>query len=206
VTGVLEQEHFVETVNLLRKIVPRVRRIAIVVDGDSTWNGVLKRMRDKAASELNEVAFVGWDVIQTFEEYQERIRHYQDSVDALGLLGIHTFKDSQGANVPWQRVLRWTAENSDLPDFTFWKDRIAYGTLCAVYVSGYEQGHAAGRIARGILADGLSASSFPMQPSRKGEPAVSLARARKLGLRITSEILLTARVVGSFDWQTRGDE
>jgi hypothetical protein len=35
---------------------------------------------------------------------------------------------------------------------------------------------------------------------------VSLARAKKLGISITSEILLTAEIVRSFDWQTRGEE
>jgi len=38
-------------------------------------------------------------------------------------------------------------ETVQLPDFSFWKDRIPFGTLCAVYVSGYDQGRAAGRIA-----------------------------------------------------------
>ncbi|MHC1742426.1 MAG: ABC transporter substrate-binding protein [Syntrophobacteraceae bacterium] len=206
ITGVQEHEHFVETVNLLCTIVPKIRKIAIIVDEDPTWNGVIERMKAKVAIDLNHLDFVSWDVVRTFDDYKERVLRYQGSVDALGLLGIHTFKDAQGTNVPWQQVVRWTAENSNLPDFTFWKDRISYGTLCAVYVSGYEQGHAAGRMARSILVEGKEPSSIPMQPSRKGEPIVSLARARKLGIQVSSETLLTARVVRSFAWQDSGEK
>ncbi|MCF8081038.1 MAG: hypothetical protein K9K88_17305, partial [Desulfobacterales bacterium] len=117
-----------------------------------------------------------------------------------GLLGIHTLKDESGQNVPWQTVLEWTAENSSLPDFSFWKDRSRYGTLCVVYVSGYQQGLAAGKIARGILAEGRSPVSYPMEPTRKGEPVLSLARAEKLGIPIDTTILLTAKVVKDFEW------
>jgi ABC-type uncharacterized transport system substrate-binding protein len=93
------------------------------------------------------------------------------------------------------------AENSDLPDFSFWADRISYGTLCAMTVSGYEQGVAAGEIAKGILVDGKSPSSFPFEPTAKGEPCISLARANKLNLSVKSDLLLTAEIVESFAWE-----
>jgi ABC-type uncharacterized transport system substrate-binding protein len=204
ITGVLERAHFVQTIKLLREIVPGVKRIAIIVDEDPTWSGVIERMKEKASTMLPDLELVGWDLIHSFDEYKSKILQYQNSVDALGLLGIHTFKDERGKNVPWQEVLRWTTENSRLPDFSFWKDRITCGTLCAVYVSGYEQGRAAWKIARGILEEGRSPSSFPMLPTLKGEPIVSLARARKLGIRLTSQILLTAKIVKEFAWSPHG--
>jgi ABC-type uncharacterized transport system substrate-binding protein len=98
-------------------------------------------------------------------------------------------------------VLKWTAENSPLPDFSFWKDRIAYGTLCTVTVSGDEQGLAAGKMAHSILVDGKSPASFAMGPTVKGEPVISLARARALGLHLHTRVLLTAQVVQKFAWE-----
>ncbi len=200
ITGVLEQEHFVETVNFLRKIVPGIRKMAIIVDDDPTWTGVMEKMASRMSVDLPDIRIVHWDVIRTFNEYQEKIRQYQTEVDAVGLLGIHTFKDDKGENVPWQSVLKWTTENSMLPDFSFWKDRILYGTLCAVYVSGYQQGLAAGKIARGILAEGKSPSDYPMVPTIKGQPILSLARAKKLGLKVDTTTLLTVKVVEQFEW------
>jgi len=200
VTGVLEQEHFVETVAFLKEIKPTISRIGVIIDEDPTWKGVIGRMKEKASAQLPHVQFISYDVIQTFEDYKTRIKAYQARADALGLLGIHTFEDNRGSNVPWQTVLKWTAENSRLPDFSFWADRILYGTLCAVVVSGYEQGLAAGRIARGILVEGKSPSSYPMKPTIKGRPMVSLARARKLGIRVRSTLLLSSKVVTEFEW------
>ena len=139
-----------------------------------------------------------WDVIHRFDEYKQKIKSYQGNVDAIGLLGIFTFKDDDGQNVPYTEVLKWTANNSQLPDFSFWKDRISYGTLCTVTVSGYEQGLAAGKIAHGILVDGRSPASFDMVPTVKGEAVISLARANRLGISFKSSILLSAEIVESF--------
>ena len=200
ITGVLEQEHFIETVQLLKEIVPDVKRIAVIIDDDPTWDGVIERMKAKL-DQLPSIEFFRWDVIKTFAEYQQTIHDLQTQADAIALLGIFTYKDASGKNVPYTDVLRWTAEHSQLPDFSFWKDRISYGTLCTVTVSGYEQGLAAGKIARGILVDGKEASNYPMKPSVKGEPVISLARARKLGIPIKTGILLTAEIVEQFIWE-----
>ena len=199
VTGVLEQEHFVGTVLLLREIVPNVKKIAIIVDEGPTWDGVIERMKAKL-NELPDVKFVSWNVIKTFKGFKQKMKELQREADAVGLLGIFTYKDEAGNNVPYTEVLRWTVENSNLPDFSFWKDRISYGTLCTVTVSGYEQGLAAGRMARGILVEGKSPSSYKINPTVKGEPVISLARANKLGIRIKTGILLSAGVVQKFAW------
>lgn len=195
ITGVLEREHIVETISLLKEIVPSVTKIAVVVDDDPTWDSVLGRLHQLARTRLKDCQFVSWDRPRTFAEYKAKILSYQKSADAIGLLGVHTFKGADGRNVPWQEVLTWTARNSTLPDFSFWKDRIGFGTLCAVYVSGYEQGLAAGRIARRILYEGKKPSDIPIKPTIKGKPIISLARARRLHLKLKSGLLLTAEIV-----------
>lgn len=199
ITGVLEEEHFVESVKLLRAIVPGVKRIAAVFDNASMWDPVKARMKERM-QRLPGVEMVAWDTIETFAEYKRKIAEYQGKADAIALIGVFNFKDEGGKNVPYQDVLKWTAENSKLPDFGFWVDRVYFGTLCAVTVSEREQGLAAGRIARAILVDGKSPSGFPMKPTVKGAPVISLARADKLGIKVKSGLLLSAEVVKKFDW------
>ncbi|HEX9874489.1 MAG TPA: ABC transporter substrate binding protein [Deferrimonas sp.] len=202
ITGVVEHEHFVESVRLLKEIAPQVSRIAVVFDDASMWGPVRQRMQEKK-SRLPGLEFVSWDVIHTFAEYRRKVAEYPKTADAIALIGIFNFKDEQGKNVPYQDVLRWTAENSALPDFGFWVDRVHYGTLCAVNVSEYEQGLAAGRIARAILAEGKSPAAFPMKPTVKGNPVISLSRANKLGIRVKSGILLAAEVIQGFEWEKK---
>lgn len=199
ITGVLEIEHFVASVKLLKKIVPRVRKIAVVIDDGPMWIPVVSRMKAQRG-QVPEVQIVSWDTIGTFAAYQQKMKEYQSTVDAVALLGIFTFKDQNGQNVPYQEVLKWTATHSRLPDFSFWKDRVTFGTLCAVSVSGYEQGKVAGKIAKGVLIEGKSPGKFPMKPTTKGEPFVSLARARSLGIKVNAQVLLTSKVIETFEW------
>ena len=115
-------------------------------------------------------------------------------------MGIFNLKDTEGKNVPYQEVQRWTADNIKVPDFAYWIDRVYFGTLGAMTVSEREQGRAAGRIARAILVDGKAPSSIAMVPTTKGMPVLSLARARKLGLKLDSSVLLSSEVIQRFDW------
>jgi len=199
VTGVMEEEHFVQSVELVRKLVPGARRLALVFDDAKMWDPVRERIA-KAMPKLPGVKLVANDTILTFAEYKRKIREYQGSADMIGTIGIFNLKDEDGRNVPYQEVQKWTVENSRLPDFAFWIDRVYFGTLCAVTVSEREQGRAAGRIARGILTEGRSPASYPMVPTTKGAPAISLARAKALGIRVNSELLLTTEVIQRFDW------
>lgn len=198
VSGVIEHEHFAESVRLLKRIVPSLRRLVVVLDDAPMWEPVAARM--KAAQLPEGVSIVGWETIKTFAEYQARIAAYPRIADGIALIGIFNFKDAKGGNVPYQEVLRWTAEHSTLPDLGFWVDRVHYGTLAAVTVSEREQGLAAGRLARAILRDGKVPASLPMLPTSKGLPVISLARAKKLGIAVRSEQLLSAEVVTRFEW------
>ena len=199
ITGVLEQEHAAQTLRLLKSLVPGVEKIAVIVDEGPTWPKVIERLRARVA-EIDGLDVVSWNVIHSFEDYKSKVMDLQDKVDAIGNLGIFTYKDRRGNNVPYQDVLRWTADNSRLPDFSFWLDRVDHGTLCAVGVSGYQQGYVAGGIARRILVDGEKPSAIPMRPTVKGEPWVNLARLRRLGLPYRSTPLLSSRVVTTFRW------
>lgn len=200
ITGVLEHEHFVESVRLLQAMVPGVKKLAVVFDGAPMWPPVQKRMKDRL-EQLPGVQFSAWDTIDTFAEYKRKVKEYQSTADAIALIGIFNFKDDNGKNVPYQEVLRWTAENSQLPDFGYWVDRVHHGTLAAVTVSEREQGLAAGRMARAILVDGKSPSSIPMTATTKGAPVINLARAKKLDIKVKSNLLLSAEVIQQFEWE-----
>lgn len=200
VTGVLESERFVESVQLLKRLVPGVRKIAVILDESKRWIPVQRRMRQAAAT-MPDVEVGPWDVIRTFEEYKQRMEFYQGRVDALALVGIHGLKDAKGKDVPSRDVMKWTVEHSRLPDLTFWMDRVHKGTLCAVTTSEREQGIVAGRMARAILTEGKSPSSFSMSPAGHGLPAVSLARARMLGIVPRTGVLLSAEIVQAMDWR-----
>lgn len=204
VTGVLEREHFAGSLSLLREVVGRLPaklRIALVFDDDPTWDGVAARIRHDLARR-DDVEVVEWLRPRTLEEFKARMLALQTRVDAVGLLGIFRFARADGRFADYEEVLRWTAEHSRLPDFSFWDTRVERGTLCAMTVDGVAQGRLAGRMARRILVDKVPPASIAPEPTATGRPMISLARARQLGLSVEARVLLNATVLPRYHWQS----
>jgi ABC-type uncharacterized transport system substrate-binding protein len=201
ITGVPETLHVVATLRLLQAVAPGTRRILLISDNGAHWPDVVARIR-KQAAEVADVEIVGWKVVASFEAYQRAVTEAAGKADALWPLGL-SFKDAGGRGVSMVQAMKWTTENSRLPDLALWDTPVRTGVLLAVTVSGREQGLAAGRLARAILVDGRSPASLPMVPAGKGVPMINLARANKLGLKIRSSVLLSAEVLDKFDWEPR---
>jgi ABC-type uncharacterized transport system substrate-binding protein len=197
---VLEPVHVAETFRLLRAIVPGAKRFAIVTDEAPSMLALAGLVKAHLAT-VPGAELVATDVVKTFADYQRAVLRYQDSADAFWPLGVHGLLDAKGAAVSREVVLRWTVENSRLPDLAFWEDRVQLGTLVAVTVSPRQHGLAAGRIARGILVEGRTPASYGFRPDVKGVPMISLARAKRLGLKVKSSVLLSADVLDKFDWE-----
>jgi ABC-type uncharacterized transport system substrate-binding protein len=199
VTGVMEYEHFLPTLNYLRKITPDIQKLAVIVDSDPTWKGVMSRMRANL-KHTDGVEVTDWLLVRTLDDYKSSIKELQDKVDAIALLGVFNIKDSAGNDVNYEELLQWTAENSNLPDFSFWESRVDRGTLCVVAVSGYEQGLIAGQMARKILKDKVSPGSIGISQSTKGQPMLNITRAKALGIKVDVNLLLESTVKQGYAW------
>lgn len=200
ITGVLEREHVVETLRLMRAVIPSVRRIAILSDPTPYWDAAIQRVRDSVATmptlDLSMVARP-----TTFAKFQQGVRECAGRADAVLYLGVFALPRADGQSVPYPELARWVVQESQLPDLSFWIDRVHHGTLLSVAVSEHEQGVAAGRLAAAVLREGRTPASLPVLPTRNGHPAISLARARQLGITVRSTQLLASEVVRQFAWE-----
>lgn len=199
ITGVLEYEHIPESIRLLRNLVPDVKRLAVISDTAPHWGPVIQRIHN-SLPQLPGIELVAVDVLEDYTDFQQRIRDYEQLADVVMYLGVFNFLDEQRRSVPYQTLQQWVVENSTRPDISFWIDRIHFGVLASVTVSELEQGIAAGKLARTILIDGRSPAELPPEPTVKGRPAISLARAKQLGINIQSTELLTSEIVMEFEW------
>ncbi|WP_316367624.1 ABC transporter substrate-binding protein [Candidatus Thiodiazotropha sp. CDECU1] len=200
VTGVMEYEHIVPTIRLLRQLVPDVKRISVIVDADPTWKGVMGRMRS-SVRQIPDVEITDWTLVQTLQQFQDKVMQLQDRVDAIAMLGVFNIKDENGEDVDYEKIQRWVVENSNLPDFSFWQTRVERGTLCAVAVSGYQQGFMAGKMAKKILLDGVSPREIPIQTRTEGVPMINLMRARELGIKPNVNLLLSIDAITDYTWE-----
>jgi hypothetical protein len=95
VTGVQEIEHSLQTVRLLRRVVPDERRIALIVDEGATWPGLVRRMETALQSEPD-VEIVSVAGIATFAEYRANVAEFQDSVGNLRPTALHRRRRRSG--------------------------------------------------------------------------------------------------------------
>lgn len=188
VTGVLEKLHYVPTVRLLEKLVPRVKKVAVISDTGTMWPAMMEEMK-RQQDQFPDIEVVSYDVIPTFEEFKLKVLGYQNKADAIGFFGVFEFRDENGENVPMENVLKWLQEYSSLPDFSFWEDRVFKGTLCSVAVSAYEQGYRAGVYACDILLGTKSPAELPMTATERGVPLINMETAKRLGIEPSDDTL-----------------
>ena len=88
IAGVLEQEHFVQSVALLRQISPAVKRLAVVGDLGPQWPPVIARIRRNMAR-LPECELVAVEQVPDFAGFRQAVAGFQESADAIVQLGIY---------------------------------------------------------------------------------------------------------------------
>ncbi|MBS1209840.1 MAG: hypothetical protein H6R19_2238 [Proteobacteria bacterium] len=199
ITGVLEREHALETIHLIQALKPGIKRIQIFSDNAAYWPQVIGRIRSIARTH-DDFELVGVDQPVAYADFQRLVLENPNKADAYLILGNFNFKDAKGADVPYPQLQRWIAENSKIPDLSFWEDRMLHGTLAGITVSAFEQGQGAGKLARAILIKHQSPASLPIKATTKGVPIINLERARQLGITPRANLLLSAQIVKSYEW------
>lgn len=193
VTGVIERPNVKESIELLVRIVPKVRRILLLSDDSPTTAPFCEYV-----AKLNlPVAVVDCLRISTFDQWKETIAAYRDRVDAFGVYVIRTIRRSETdpLQVPEAELAAFLADNAPLPSVGFFDSAARAGLLCGVSVSMREQGHAAGTIARKLLLTESRPADFPVSPTENGRILLNLQTAEKLGFSIRYDTIRRANEV-----------
>lgn len=192
VTGVLERPNVLESIELLLKIQPQVRNLLIMADKSETTDPLIAYCKTLQLP----VTVVGYAQPLTLEEWQATLERYRGKIDAVGLYVARTVarSASDSTKVPEQELIRLLNDQYHLPTVGFFDSAAESGVLCAVSVSMKEQGLAAGRIAKAILA-GKRPQDFTVQPTDHGRIQLNLATAERLGIHIPYGIIARAEVV-----------
>ena len=192
VTGVIERPNVRESIALLRKLVPGIEKILILADKSPTTDSFIQYSR---SLELP-VTVVAYEQPRTLEAWKRTIETYKNRVDAFGVYVVRTIERSAGdpSHVPEKELVALLNRLGRLPTVGFFDTSAEVGLLCGISVSMKEQGYAAGKIARGILAGGRP-SDFPVRPTTKGRIQLNLITAETLGILIPYHIIRNAMVV-----------
>lgn len=193
VTGILERPHFVQTVGLLLKILPDVKRVAVLSDDSPTSDAALKYAEMGHAP----VKIVSCERPATFDEWQAAVRKCRTSADAVLLYMYHTVKKTAARDerVEPEAVLKWTLANLMKPIVCPVWFAAEDGCLCGVTHSGEEHGYRAAQMAKAIILDGKTARDFPLVTGIKGAIYVNLKAAEALKIEVPYRIIRFAHKV-----------
>lgn len=191
ITGVLERGHVNESIELLKQLVPGLTKAAIITDNSLSSQAFISRVR-KTTLPIEIYEFYSSD---DFDTWKARVEELQSKVDVIGLFLYHTIKEKgKEVSLPAEEVLRWTLENSGLPEFSLFDFTVKGGALCGVTLSGYEQGKATAEIALMILA-GASPANISIKYPEKGIPMINETRAKELKINIPKDLLQKVEIV-----------
>ncbi len=191
ITGVIERHHLEETIELLRRLVPDVEKLAIMSDDSPTSQAFITSVKNI----IPPIEISEFYTTNDFDAWKAEVKGLQTKVDAIGIYVYHTIKEKSGEeSLPPEDVLGWTLENSKLPDFTFSDFTVRDGVLCGVTVSGYEQGMTAAEIAIRIL-NGEKPADIPIECPEKGTPMINRIRAEELNIEIPADVLEAVEIL-----------
>ncbi|WP_028576035.1 ABC transporter substrate-binding protein [Desulfomicrobium escambiense] len=179
VTGVVENLAWAKGLELLRRLKPSIKKIAVLRDTRPSSQAEADKMKSSGPDDIE----VSWFAVDSFEEWQARVRTAGSDYDALAVMTYNNLTDAEGHIVPAEQVMLWTRDNAALPTLGFYDYTVADGTLCGVIQTGFEHGTLAASLALRILG-GERAGDIPVITQTRGLIMLNSLTARKLGIEI----------------------
>lgn len=193
VTGIISRPLFVQSVNLLLKIVPSAKKLAVVSSDSPSSRLIVNYLKSRQPP----IEVTGYYLVADFSKWKEIINRVKGQVDALAIPVYHSLKRSPEDQSPVSpdEVMAWTLANSPKPILGFYDFVIADGALCGIVWSGETEGYRAGKIARAMLTKGKTAADFPVTTSENGKVMINLRSAQKLGITTPYNVIRLAQEV-----------
>ncbi len=189
VTGVVEDIAVAETIDVMLRLHPDCRRIAVINDMTPTGQANHERLRQVMPAFRSRVEFVEWQGIGR--------KDLTRSLQALGpdaavlLFTYHLNRD--GERFASDEFLALVSGWSSRPVYAFWDHFLGRGIVGGQVVSGKEQGLRAAQLGLSILA-GEPAANLPIVLRSPNVPMFDFAQLKRFGVK-DSLLPATAAVI-----------
>ncbi len=196
VTGVYQSGYYLESLRLLKAIVPRVKTFAVLSDATVSGRTHYKAIEYLARS--GELPLKLAEIVATndYQTWQARALDLQSRVDAFYVVHYVGLKDKAGKPVPSTEVAQWYTTHIRIPETTR-GHYVKEGMLCAADDSGYKQAYEAVVVAHDILARGANPATYPTRTPTRGALMVNRDRARTLGITLKEEMGIEEYIGGN---------
>ena len=182
VTGIYQAGYHREGVKQLQKLIPGIKRIAVLSDDSATGRPNAKKVQRYAMQGELGAEVVKMVITNSFETWQKEALAIQDQVDAFFISTHNTLKDSDGKHVNYMDVANWHLKNIHKPELVTAAFGVKEGFLATVDDSAFNQGYEAVKMAHSILSGGKSPANISSYAPPQGPFIVNRWRAKMLGL------------------------
>ena len=182
ITGVYQAGYHRESVEYLKRLLPNLKRLAVLSDDSPTGRSHAKRMQRYHKEGQLDISVEKVVITNSYKVWKEEALALNDKVDAFYISTHNTLRDEKGEHVNYLKVARWYLENIKKPEITVSGHIVKEGFLATVDDSGYNQGYEAVKLAHKILSEGKKAADLSSYAPGRGPFIVNRWRAKMLGL------------------------
>jgi ABC-type uncharacterized transport system substrate-binding protein len=194
VTGILERALYNSSLNMMKKINPEAKTIAILGDSTNTDKLVIGQIKNDKTD--TDITIVGTINVVTFDEFKKAFEEFQGKADIIGFVTCRSIKDKvedPKARDP-KETFAWVAANMKKPTIGFWNYLVKEGVLCGITPSGNEHGSIAAKIAVEMLG-GKTAADIPVITAQNGTVCLNMKTAKAMGAKVPYELVKSAQEV-----------
>jgi ABC-type uncharacterized transport system substrate-binding protein len=195
VTGVWQQGYHKESLDLLKRLVPKAQTFAILACDSESSRPNVKMIEQLAQRGVLPLKLVDKVVSNSLEEFKARTLKLAKEVDAFFVLNHDTMRDAKGNHVDMLEVGRWYLQNIRIPEASHEDQFVLEGMLLTANDSGYNQGFLAFEMAHGILERGLNPARMAVRTPERGPYLVNRNRAKQLGIALDDAMYLIDEVI-----------
>lgn len=195
VTGVWQSGYHKESLDLLKRLVPKARNFAILACDSESSRPNVKMIEQLAQRGSLPLQLIDKVVTNSVEEFKSRALDVSRRVDAFFMLNHDTLRDARGNHVDMLEVGRWYLNTIRIPEASHEDQFVLEGMLLTANDSGFNQGHLAIEMAVGILDKGLHPARMAVRTPERGPYLVNRQRARQLGINLSEAMYLIDELV-----------
>lgn len=184
VTGVYQSGFIQESLEYLVRLVPAVKKVAVLADDSSTSRARVKGLlllanQGKLPVEIKDVVMTN-----SYEQWKAAALDFARNNDAFVVFNHNTLKDKNDRLIEQMEAGAWYLQNIQKPDCSDVKQFVMEGILLVVDDSGFKQGYEAVRYANEILRHNKQPGQMPVTMTPRGAIMVNRVRAAQLGIAL----------------------
>lgn len=192
VTGVLERGHIRESIAFLQELIPAVRTISYMARESPTGQAVLAQAKDgESTYSMESKHFL---LPSTLEEAIAMVAGIKQDTDVLFLATMQGIKGKNGEALSEKEVIPIIASTFGKPVISDNAYDMKYGMLCALAVSGEEQGVKAGRKLLEAL-QGTPVAELPISKNDQGTRMLNVSVMKELGIQPKPSSLIGVKLI-----------